>query len=163
MRRRLPLRLGETHALTNRGREASLRGALDILVGETPVQKRKAQDPTTYMDGEKVWRCHWKIYKPVAHALAALGSLGTLSPMDLKEGQIESFLRRTVWFRCELLRLGTPNVKDKCFMNENELLPLPSWVQPTEDMTLEPLEEKLASWQKKVDAAKLRSRSRAPS
>lgn len=51
-------------------------------------------------------------------------------PLFLPFEDMQKVLTLTQWFRNELLQLQTPNVKEKAFLEEDNLIDLPSWLVP---------------------------------
>ena len=62
--------------------------------------------------------------------------------LDLSPAAIERFLSLAHWFRKQLLSLTRPNVTENRFLLEENICPLPTWVQSEGvDFPIEPFEE----------------------
>lgn len=155
------LRVGKTSEAYIRGPEASVNEAFTLL--------KKAPQNTKLADlkqderrcGKKEYEKQFKHYQSVCHFIAALeiwkkeepklesylkGSL--YLPLQL----VERFLSLAHWFRKQLLSLKRPNVKENIFLREEDICPLPSWVQSDDiDFPIETFEEKVREmWAKAV-------------
>ena len=155
------LRLSKTYLSLCHEPHASLKEALEELVGSRPLAHVKKHDPALYFGGEKTCVKHWATYRSVAHVIAALGALEGPKDaahswdgicFDWEASQIEKFLGIAQAFREELLLLKTPNVKEKRFLRAADLLSLPSWIPPQEiPLKLDIFAEKReASWKTAV-------------
>lgn len=148
------LRLGQTSKACFAVPGASLNAAISIIVGDTPL-KTKAHNAkgAKPLHGEKSYDKLYKHYKPLLHFIAALEYckkeipkwdflfVNTIySPLAFAE----KFLTVAHWFRKNLLLLEKPNVPNKVFLKEEDLYPLPVWVQSEEiNLTIEPFQEKV--------------------
>ena len=130
------LRLGATYQLAFDDRRASLNEAIQVIVGNTPLQSKQSTD---YLCGEKAYASHFKHYKPVCHFIAAFEYMKSedsqlQSLLELKETpHIERFFSLFTWFRVELLLLANPNVKGKHLLKADEL------IEPPEFLAFEPI------------------------
>lgn len=141
------LRLSKTQEVSPwRNSQASVTEALKELLPSTPLKKKGSRKEEGHLCGEKAYRKYLKTYKSVCHFIAALEYLREdkllLSPRTPRD--IKKFLEVSDWFRTKLLSFLTPNVKEMSFFLEEELLPLPPWVNGKDvKIPLQPLEKKL--------------------
>lgn len=143
------LRLGQTSKACFSVPGASLNAAVPLILGGLPI-KKKGPKP---VHGEKSYDKLYKHYKPMLHFIAALEYckkehpkwdylfVNTIySPLEFAD----KFLKLAHWFRKHLLLLEKPNVADKVFLKEEDLYPLPAWVQSNDiDIPIEPFQEKI--------------------
>lgn len=132
------LRVGKTSEAYIRGPEASVNEAFTLL--------KKAPQNTKLADlkqderrcGKKEYEKQFKYYKSVCHFIAAFEMWKKEEPklesylkgsLYLPLQLVERFLSLAHWFRKQLLSLKRPNVKENIFLREEDVCPLPSWVQ----------------------------------
>ena len=150
------LRVGGTFEQCLGYREASLKEAMDILVGDTPIKSKTSKTnkmkKAEYLGGQKKYEQLFKHYKSVCHFIAALVLCKKEDPYwkwehnypDPPAGPVERFLSVAHWFRSNLLALERRNVKNKVFLREEDLCPLPDWVHSNDvNPSIEPYEEKI--------------------
>ncbi len=146
------LRLGQTYKHCYGALEASMNEALKMILEEIPLNSKVVKlKKEERLKGEKQYERLFKSYTSVCHFIAALDTwkkeihwervMGCLYPAV---EEIERFLSIAHWFRKNLLILERRNVKDRVFLLEKDLCPLPPWVQ-SENITfpIEPFEEKV--------------------
>lgn len=144
------LRLGKTYeASYYKIPQASLKDALEILLGETPL-KRKDTRGKDYLGGEKAHLAQFHYYKPVCHFIAAIELFKKQYPGKnpllafYEPFHIEAILKTAYWIRKELLRLHTVNIKGRTLFAEEVPLSLPAWLEDDNaGISLEPFEDKL--------------------
>jgi hypothetical protein len=152
------LRLSETYKIVIGEPRASLKEALETILGKTPLKAKSGNASNeNYLGGEKMYAEHFATYKPVCHYIAALGELDkerggwNRSPVALSFSQIKSFFRLAHWFRTKLLELKTPNVKNNILFTEESLLNCPSWVESEEiNLSFEAYRDKLEELEKSI-------------
>ncbi len=147
------LRLFKTHQLSIfRESKTSINESLEVIFGKTPVKtKRKKGSKKEDLGGEHAHKKQFKRYKAVSHFIVALYFMkienkqeDTLLFFQNQPDRISQFLSLAHWFREKFLLLQTPNTKKKDVFLEEEILPLPSWVNSQGiDIPIEPFEEKL--------------------
>ncbi len=147
------LRLFKTHQLSIfREPKTSINESLEVIFGKTPVKtKRKKDLKEKDLGGQHAHKKQFKRYKAVSHFIVALQFIkkenGQGEPLLFSWNQpdrIDRFLRLSHWFRQKFLLLQTPNTKKKGVFLEEEILPLPSWVNSEGiDIPIEPFEKKL--------------------
>lgn len=156
------LRIGKATQSNSGAQKISLNKAMKIIIGETPINTKVSKLKNhRHLCGEKEYASNFKKYKFVFHFIAALevckkempdwedmfsfiylpiAYVHTHSPMEY----IERFLSIAHWLRERLLILERDNVKDKVFLSEENICPLPSWVQSDDiDFPLELSEKEL--------------------
>lgn len=141
------LRLAKTYEATPfKKPQASLTEAIDIILGKSPLKRKKLQKEEDYLGGEKAYLARFNHYKSVCHLIGALEfekechSLSSLNEVS----RIKTFLETAHWLRKELLRLETPNIKMNSLFLEESLLPLPSGIKSDRvNISLDPFQEKL--------------------
>lgn len=149
------LRLGKTYEVSIFGeRQASMKEAIEKILGPIPLKSKVMRlKPNDYLGGEKAHEARFNEYKSVCHFIAAFEHIKKEKKFQDQEASlflletpehIEEFLSLSHWFRKELLSLETRNVKEKLFFSDNDLLPLPSWVNSDKvSLQIEPYQEKL--------------------
>lgn len=150
-------RLGATYQLAFDDRRTSLNEAIQVIVGDTPLQTKQTTD---YLCGEKAYASHFKHYKPVCHFIAAfeymksedsrLSSLLHLSHAS----QIERFLSLSEAFRRELLLLSTSNVKNNAFLSDELLIKVPLHIRYAKiTLPIQPISEKISQLNQRVESS----------
>ncbi len=141
------LRLAQSYKLSIfRESRASLKEAIERILGSAPlktnVENLKKND---YFGGEKAYASRFNEYKSVCHFIAAFIYMEQMiaqrgpSLLTLKNPkEIEQFLSIAHWFRNKLLCLETPNVKERHFLSDQILIPLPDGI--TSDAVNIPIE-----------------------
>ena len=156
------LRLGETAKFYSGIPKVSLNEAMKIILGETPINTKViALKKAEHFCGEKEYASNFKKYKFVCHFIAALETCKKEVP-DWERvftclypplEHIERFLSIAHWFREKLLSLERRNVKDKIFLSEGNICPLPAWIQSDNiDFSIELSEEKFQKVKSKNSA-----------
>ena len=139
------IRLGMTYDMVLGESRASIKEAVDIILGDMPLKSKSSnQEKESYLGGEKAYGKFFNMYKFICHFIAArelmkkeTDPIGVNNPESIKR-----FLKLSYWFRKRLLWLYIPNVKDNILFTEETLMPLPKWV--TSDgvvVSIEPFEE----------------------
>ncbi|MEI8295748.1 MAG: hypothetical protein WCG04_04420 [Alphaproteobacteria bacterium] len=138
------LRLAKTYEVSFfKTSKASLKEAIEIIVGKMPL-KSKPSEQTPHLCGEKAYGAHFRTYKEVSHFIAALQLMNKTSFTLTSSGQIAEFLSLAHWVREKLLVIQTPNVKDNVLLDEDDLVPLPPWVNSDNvRISLDPIAYKL--------------------
>lgn len=147
------LRLGQTSKVCLMTTEVSFSDAVEMIAGGMPVKVKadrlKKSEP---LRGEKTYGALFKRYQSICHFIAALAFCKKEDPRwdNLSECLypplecMERFLNVAHWFRKNLLLLERRNVKGKVFLREEELCPLPDWIQIQEiDLPIEPFQDKV--------------------
>lgn len=131
------LRLGQTYKKCIYTREVSFSEAVDII-GDLPVNAKAPHlNELKSLRGEKAYRALFKRYKSVCHFIAALELCKKEDPkwesswecLYPPREKVQRFINIAHWFRTNLLLLERRNVKGKVFLKEEELCPLPEWIQ----------------------------------
>lgn len=143
------LRLGQTSKACFSAPGASLNAAVSSIVGDLPIKTKGSKQ----LHGEKSYDRLYKHYKSVLHFIAALEYCKKEIPkweylfvntVYSPVAFTEEFLKVAHWFRKNLLLLEKPNVTNKVFLREEDLYPLPPWVQSDDiDISIEPFQEKV--------------------
>jgi hypothetical protein len=147
------LRLGQTYKVCLGIPEASLSESLEILVGPAPIKSKLSKlKKAEQLGGEKKYIQLFKRYKSVFHFIAALAVCKKENPewdrnwscVYPPHEPIERFLKVAHWFRKNLLLLERRNVKDRVFLKQEDLYPLPDWVQSEDiNISIEPYKERV--------------------
>lgn len=146
------LRLGQTYKKCIGEREVSFAEAVS-LIGEIPVNAKAPHlNKLKPLRGEKAYRALFNRYKSVCHFVAALELCKQEDPMWDSSWErlypprekVQRFINIAQWFRKNLLLLERRNFKDKVFLKEEDLCPLPNWIQFQElDLPIELFLEKV--------------------
>lgn len=148
------LQLGKTSKACFLPPDVSLKEAIETILGDTPVGAKVIKlKKAAHFGGEKKYDALFKHYQSVCHFIAALEfckretplweSLFMSSPYPPLEF-VEKFLKVAHWFRKNLLLLERPNFKNKVFLREKDLCPLPVWVQSDAiNLPIKPFQEKV--------------------
>ncbi len=154
------LRLGETYKACWGDPDASVNKVFNLLK-KAPAGTKKAElKKDERRCGKKEYEKQFKRYQSVCHFIAALNIwkrevpnwekifFAVAPPLE----HIKRLLSLSHWFRKQLLSLKRPNVKENVFLLEEDLFPLPLWVQSDDiDLPIEPFEEKIREvWSKAV-------------
>jgi hypothetical protein len=147
------LRVGKATKSNSGAQKVSLNKAMKIILGEMPINSNVSKlKKDEHFCGEKEYANNFKKYKFVCHFIAALEICKKEVPdwenvftcIYPPHEYIEKFLSIAHWFREKLLSLERDNVKDKVFLSEENICPLPIWVQSDDiDFSLELSEEDL--------------------
>lgn len=131
------LRLGQTYKKCISTREVSFSEAVEII-GDLPVNTKAPHlNQLKPLRGAKAYRALFKRYTSVCHFIAALELCKKEDPMWDSSWEclypprekVQRFINIAQWFRNNLLLLERRNVKGKVFLTEEELCPLPEWIQ----------------------------------
>ena len=124
------LRLGRTHELLLREKQASLRQALEFILGDKPLKGLRQTSETPSLGGEKAYQRYFATYRPVCYLAATWEALSGTN--------IEQLFKQAAFVRRELLLVRAPNVAAKMMFREDDLVPLPHWLQDVEEIPLGP-------------------------
>jgi hypothetical protein len=140
------LQLGKAYMVCYLPPEVGVTEAIKMILGDLPVGA-KSSNPTRTVrfGGEKKYDAIFKRYQSVCHFIAAFEYCKREIPQwESSLDTIETFLSVAHWFRRNLLFLERPNFKDKVFLTEKDLCPLPLWVQSKGiDLPIEPFKKRL--------------------
>ena len=146
------LRLGKTTTAYLGTPEVSVNEVFHILKKPPSGATKEQLKEDERRCGKKKYEDLWKQYQYVCHFIAALalwekevtGGKRLFSDPYPSLEQIKRFLSLAHWFRQKLLALKRPNVKESVFLLEENLCPLPPWVQSEGiDFPIDPDQEKI--------------------
>jgi hypothetical protein len=128
-------------ASSNKGPAASLKRALEIILGNTPLKakgtlKKKRRG---YICGEKAYSKRLNQYKSVCYFIAAMDHISANTPSEVKH-----FLSIAEWIKEKLLSVRTPNIKGEHLFLREDFFHLPAWIKIDNlNLQLDPFWDKL--------------------
>ncbi|OJW52789.1 MAG: hypothetical protein BGO67_10420 [Alphaproteobacteria bacterium 41-28] len=137
----LPFRKSSAIAKEEKNETVLLRRPLKTNV----IKFQKKDDSTSGKISEK----RFDTYKSICHFIAAYEFMkrekGQEWQFSLNQpDQVQRFLDIAYWFRKSLLSLKTGGDKENILFSEEDLVPLPAWVQDNEiDIPIEPFDNKV--------------------